>query len=197
MIKIAEAAMTRALGIVAGPRKGQLTDRLTDSVLKGLSDKGAAVDKIYLADLSIKPCRGCLACQKKGKCVIEDDFRALADKFCEADIAVFSSPTYFSNVSSSAKAFFDRGYSLFKETPFGIKYSYKKPAKVVLITSCGAPFPFSYLWGISTGSVHAMKAFFGWIRARIKIFTITGAKDFNDKLHAKILKRAYEIGKNI
>jgi multimeric flavodoxin WrbA len=187
----------RAIAIVAGPRKGQVTDKLTDSALNGLSDRGAETEKIYLIDLVIKPCKGCLACQRTGKCAIEDDFNALADKVREADAIVFSSPTYFSNVTSCAKRFFDRGYSMFKENPFGLTYHYKKPRNVILITSCSAPFPFSYLLGISTGSVRAMKAFFNYMRVKMKTLIVTGAKDFDTKTHNRSLRKAYDLGKTI
>lgn len=187
----------KAIGIVAGPRKGQLTDRLTDSALKGLSDRGAGTEKIYLIDLVIKPCRGCCACQKQGRCVIDDDFNVLAEKVRGADIIVFSSPTYFSNVTSCAKRFFDRGYSMFKEGRFGPVYHFKKPCKVILITSCGAPFPFSYLLGISTGSVRAMKAFFNYMHVKIKILAASGARDFDIKAHGRLLRKAYDLGKSI
>ncbi|MDD5680562.1 MAG: flavodoxin family protein [Candidatus Omnitrophica bacterium] len=187
----------KAIGIVAGPRKGQVTDRLTDSALKGLGDRGADIEKIYLMDLVIKPCRGCLVCQRTGRCTIDDGFNTLADKIREADVIVFSSPTYFSNVTSCAKRFFDRGYSMFKENSFGLTYLYKKPHKAILITSCGAPFPFSYLLGISTGSVRAMKVFFNYMRVKINTLIVSGAKDFDIKTHDRLLRKAYDLGKTI
>ena len=43
----------KALGILAGPRKGKATDHLLDEVLRGLKDSGAEVKKVYLYDLSL------------------------------------------------------------------------------------------------------------------------------------------------
>ncbi|MDD5422963.1 MAG: NAD(P)H-dependent oxidoreductase [Candidatus Omnitrophota bacterium] len=186
-----------ALGIVAGPRKGQVTDNLVGSALKALSDRGAAAEKIYLVDLSIKPCMACFACQRTGQCVVKDDFQSVVDKVRRADVLVFGSPTYFSNVTSSAKVFIDRGYSMFKENPFGLTYLYTNPKKVILITSCGAPFPFSHLLGISTGCMRAMKVFFKYTRAGIKTLTAASVKDFDPKTHAKLLRRAYDLGRTI
>ncbi|MDD5440157.1 MAG: hypothetical protein PHS37_08230, partial [Candidatus Omnitrophica bacterium] len=76
-------------------------------------------------------------------------------------------------------------------------YHFEKPRKVILITSCGAPFPFSYLLGISTGSVRAMKAFFSYMRVKIKTLVASGAIDFDIKVHDRLLKKAYDLGKNI
>lgn len=187
----------KAIGIVAGPRKGQLTDRLTDSALKALADRGIEVEKVYLTDLDMKPCMGCRACQKDGRCVIKDDFNALADKFKGSDIGVFSSPVYFANVTSCAKRFFDRGYSMFKESSFGIDYRFKKPVSAMLITSCGAPWPFSILMGISTGGVNAMKFFFKYMRVKKRIMVVTGARDFDEKKHGRLLRKAYDTGRSI
>lgn len=187
----------RAIGIAAGPRKGQLTDRLTDSVLKGLADRGAGTEKVSLSDFVIKPCAGCLACQKLGRCVINDDFNNLADKVRQSDVIVFASPTYFSNVTSSAKAFFDRGYSMFKAGSFGPVYRFEKPKKAILITSCVAPFPFSSLFGISGGSIRAMKVFFNYMRVATKTFIVSHATDFDDKKYDRLLRKAYDVGKNV
>ena len=54
----------KALGILAGPRKGRTTDKLIDAVLEGIRDGGAEVEKISLYGLDIKPCMGCGACEK-------------------------------------------------------------------------------------------------------------------------------------
>lgn len=187
----------KAIGIVTGPRKKGLTDKLVDEALRGLTDRGAETEKVYLIDMTIKPCRGCRSCQDTGRCIIEDDFNPLSGKLRQADVLVFSSPTYFSNVTSCAKRFFDRGYSMFRETPFGLSYLFKKPKKAILITSCDAPFPISRLFGISTGCIRAMTVFFSYMRLKIKTFTVTNAKKFEKIAHSAILKKAYDLGKNI
>lgn len=187
----------KALGIVAGPRKGKTTDMLVDSALRGLSERGATVEKVYLYDLLIKPCTSCLRCQETGRCVIDDDFTALSLKVRQSDVLVFASPTYFSNVTSQSKAFIDRGYSYFIETSFGLKYRFDNPKKALLLTSCDAPFPFSHLLGLSTGCIRAMKIFFRYMRAKIVTLTVTGAKNSSDERLARMMRRAYEVGRKM
>ncbi|MDD4940119.1 MAG: flavodoxin family protein [Candidatus Omnitrophica bacterium] len=187
----------RALGILAGPRKGQVTDHLLDEVLRGLKDKGAEVKKVYLYDLKIDPCLVCNACRDTQECVINDDFKAVAQELINSDAVVFASPVYVGNVTSVAKAFFDRGVSLFKMTNFGPKWTHDKPRKVVLVTSCFAPFPFSHILGIVPGCVNAMKNFFGMMRARIMTVVATGAWDFDAKRCKGALAKAYREGLNI
>jgi multimeric flavodoxin WrbA len=65
---------------------------------------GAEVEIIRLADVSIKPCRGCEVCMMTrvrtgamGSCVIKDDHLSfLAEKLAECDGLILSAPAYFS-----------------------------------------------------------------------------------------------------
>ncbi|MDD4982220.1 MAG: flavodoxin family protein [Candidatus Omnitrophica bacterium] len=184
----------KALGILAGPRKGQVTDRMLDEVLRGLKERGAEVSKVYLYDLNIKPCRGCYACRGTQECVIADDFKNISKELSDADVLAFASPVYVGNVTSVAKAFFDRGISMFKMTNFGPKWPHRKPRKIVLITSCFAPFPFSHLMGVIPGCFRAMKLFFGMMKGDIKTIFATGRWDFNSKKCRGILNKAYNLG---
>ncbi len=184
----------KALAIVAGPRKQQVTDSLTDEVIKGLKERNIYTEKVYLYDLDIKPCLGCYKCKKNKICFIEDDHSEILNKMADSDIIVFASPTYISNVTSEAKKFFDRSLSFFQKTKFGPRRYADKPSRVILITACGAPFPFSHLMGISTGTVRAMKSFFKYMPVKIKTVTATGTKDFNKGSCKNPLAKAYKLG---
>lgn len=187
----------KALGVLAGPRKGQVTDRMLDEVLRGLKERGAEVNKACLYDLNIKPCLGCYGCRETQECIIDDDFKKVSKELLEADVLVFASPVYVGNVTSVAKAFFDRGISMFKMTNFGPKWLHVKPRKFVLITSCFAPFPFSHLLGVVPGCFRAMKLFFGMMKGDIKTIFATGRLDFDSKKFKSILKKAYNLGLNL
>ena len=74
---------------------------------------GCAAETVFLPTLNIERCRQCEddgwgLCRKEARCIIEDDFPALVGKLREADIAVFATPVYFSDLSESMKAFLDR-----------------------------------------------------------------------------------------
>jgi len=188
----------KALGILAGPRKGRTTDMLVDKVLQGLKDSGAEMEKISLYDLDIKPCTSCCACAETRKCVIDDDHQSVLDRMDKADVIVFGSPTYWSNVTSVAKTFFDRSPRFFEMTKMGPKRTADKPNKVVLITSCGAPYPFSHILGIIPGCMRAMKVFFGRMKVKIKTLYAAGMEDpATSKPSEKVLEKAYQLGKNI
>ena len=64
----------KVLGIVGSPKRGANTDTLVEQVLKGAEEAGAVTEKLSIAEMDIKPCTACNACQNTGKCVIEDDF---------------------------------------------------------------------------------------------------------------------------
>lgn len=186
----------RCLGILAGPRKGHATDRLIDAVLAGAKESGAEVEKISLYDYDIKPCTGCSACHDKKKCVINDDHHIILEKMGDADIVVFGSPAYWSNVTSEAKKFMDRSGVFFEMTAVGPKRKEARPSRAILITTCGAPYPFSHLMGIVPGVMRAMKVFFGRMNARVYDLYGAGMMDPVKSLPSdRLLKKARELGK--
>ena len=188
----------KVLGILAGPRKGRATDMMIDAVLKGLKDKGGDVEKISLYDYDIKPCTGCCTCEGNKPCVINDDQRIVMEKMGSADVVVFGSPAYWSNVTSEAKKFMDRSADFFEMTSMGPKRTKDKPSKVVLVTACGAPYPFSCLMGIVPGIMRVMKVYFGRMKAKIYTISAPGMIDAHKSLPSvSLLKKAYDLGKRI
>lgn len=185
----------KCLGILAGPRKGHATDRLMDAVLDGVREGGCEVEKLSLYDYNIKPCTGCSTCHKTGKCVINDDHHIFLEKMDAADIVVFGSPAYWANVTSEAKKFMDRSPSFFEMTAFGPARKKEKPSRVVLVTSCGAPYPFSHFMGIIPGVMNAMKVFFCRMKARVHTIYAAGMLDPETSApSARILNKARAIG---
>jgi len=70
---------------------------------------GAVVETHFVADLDVKPCRGCYACWKaRGDCVIEDDMRWLLPKIGAADVLVLGVPLYVFHMPAPMKAVIDR-----------------------------------------------------------------------------------------
>lgn len=69
--------------------------------------------KITLKGKHFAFCKGCLACQKTQKCVIQDDAIAITEKMCHADVIVFATPVYYYSMSGQLKTLLDRANSLF------------------------------------------------------------------------------------
>lgn len=188
----------KCLGILASPRKGHATDMMIDAVLAGLRDSGCQTEKVSLYDYNIKPCTGCCACQDGRPCVIEDDHRGILEKMGVSDVVVFGSPAYWSNVTSEAKKFMDRSAGFFRMTPVGPKRSDPKPSHAVIITACGAPYPFSHLMGIVPGAMGAMKVFFGRMNAKVHPIYAAGMIDSAKSLPSgPVIRKARNLGQKI
>lgn len=99
--------------IISSLRKGGNSDTLAEYFAKGASEAGNKVEIISLADKEIGFCKGCLACQKTQRCVINDDAVEIADKMKNADVIVFATPVYYYSVSGQLKTMLDRGNPLY------------------------------------------------------------------------------------
>jgi len=102
----------KVLGLVFSPRKGGNTEILVREALTGAKEAGAKVELLSIAGKDIKPCDGCLACFKTGKCHIKDDLPAIFDKLLVADGIIFGSPSYGRGLPGQAKSMLDRCVSL-------------------------------------------------------------------------------------
>ena len=80
---------------------------------RGAKDAGHEVEFLSLKDKEIKFCKGCLACQKLGKCVINDDANEITLKMKEANVIVWATPIYYYEMSGQMKTLIDRANSLF------------------------------------------------------------------------------------
>ena len=89
-------------------RNGSNSEMLAHEVERGSLEAGNEVEFVSLAGKEIGFCRGCLACQKTGSCVIRDDMDALIEKVREADALVFATPIYYYEMSGQLKVFLDR-----------------------------------------------------------------------------------------
>jgi multimeric flavodoxin WrbA len=103
----------RIVGINGSHRKGQSSYILLRYVLDELDKNGCSTKLVELVDYDIKYCSACNKCLKVSKCSIEDDdFKNIAEDMLLADCIIFSTPVYFSNVTSLLKIFIDRTRSL-------------------------------------------------------------------------------------
>ena len=94
--------------ISASFRPNSNSHALCQEVAKGVKAAGNKAEVIRLKDKKIGFCTGCYACQKLGKCVIQDDANAIVEKICRADAVVFGTPVYYFSISGQLKALFDR-----------------------------------------------------------------------------------------
>jgi len=114
----------KIIAINGSPRgMGGTTGRLLEEVLAGVTQEGAEVEVISLAENPIKPCVACDACHRVGVCPLKDDYEPLKEKLLAADAFIFASPNYIFSISAQLKAFFDRCNGLVHCTALEGKYA--------------------------------------------------------------------------
>jgi multimeric flavodoxin WrbA len=100
--------MPHILALQGSPRLKGNTRILVDAVLEGAHARGAAVERVDLAKLSVQECDGCLACWKGKDCPKQDDMNGLYPRIVEADAIVFGTPVYWYGPTALLKAVVDR-----------------------------------------------------------------------------------------
>ena len=99
----------KIIAMVGSPRKIGNTDIMADEVLKGASDFGAMVDKIYLDDYYVRPIAEVFDSTAKREDIrSDDDFPALLERFLNADVAILATPVYW-----FGEACYNIGYTAF------------------------------------------------------------------------------------
>lgn len=86
---------------------------LAQEFAKGAKESRNNVEFISLKDKEIKFCKGCLACQKLGHCVIKDDSIEIVEKMKNAETIAFATPIYYYEMAGQLKTLLDRGNSMY------------------------------------------------------------------------------------
>jgi len=102
----------KMVGVVASPRKGMNTDTFVTKVLEGAQSMGAAVEKIYLNDLEIKPCQACNKSPTPEFCFYKDGMEKIYKALETADFIVIGTPAYYDSISAQLKLVIDRSNCL-------------------------------------------------------------------------------------
>lgn len=102
--------MKNIMVVVGSYCKGGNTDKLADAFIRGATEQGHSVTKVFLGEKKLEFCRGCMACAKTGKCVLKDDMAGIYAGFDQCDMIVLASPLHYWMFSASLKNFLDRLY---------------------------------------------------------------------------------------
>ena len=104
----------RVLIISTSLRQDSNSGLLVQQFAQGARQAGHEVEFISLAGKDIRFCKGCLACQTSGRCVIHDDADAIVqEKILHADVLVFATPIYYFEMSGQMKTLLDRANPLY------------------------------------------------------------------------------------
>jgi multimeric flavodoxin WrbA len=187
----------RVLGLFGSPRRGGNTEILLEEVLRGAEKEGARVERLYLSDFTITPCKECHGCDETGNCIILDDMEKIYPKLLEADVVILASPIFFYGVTAWTKALIDRSQALWVR-----KYLLKEP-------SLGKEGKKRKGFFISLGATKGQKVFEGSILTVKYFFDVLNADYAGDLLfrgveakgdilkHPEALQQAFEAGRRL
>ena len=176
----------QVLILSSSPRKGGNSEALASAFAKGAQEAGNQVETVYLREKQYSFCKGCLACQKLGHCVIKDDAVEIAAKMHDADVLVFATPVYYYSVSGQLKTMLDRANPL-----FGTDYAF---TKAYLLATAAEDEPETV-----EGTVKAVQ---GWVdcfeRCELAGTVFAGGVNgVGDIAGHPALEEAYQMGKEI
>jgi len=106
----------KVLGISASIRHGnsEYLLRIALESAKNVAPNLVSTEMYSMAGKIISPCIHCLACIDHRKCILQDDFDELMNKWLEADAIIYSVPVFHLGLPAHFKAFIDRlGQTLF------------------------------------------------------------------------------------
>ena len=93
------------------PHKQGCTYTALEEIAKTLKEEGIDSEIYQIGIKSITPCRGCFACAKIGRCVINDDeVNDFVEKCKDFDGFVFGSPVHYGSACGGITAFLDRAF---------------------------------------------------------------------------------------
>lgn len=115
--------MKKVVVISTSNRVNRNSDSLARAFAKGASDAGNEVQYISLVNKEIRFCKGCLACQKLHRCVMNDDVEKIIEAMKKADVIAFATPIYFYEMSGQMKTLLDRTNPLY-DTDYKFKEIY-------------------------------------------------------------------------
>jgi len=138
----------KVLAINGSFRKQGNTDIIIEKVLEGARSRGAETASVFVDDLHINSCQGCLECRQDGICRQEDGLMEIVKKIEEADVIVVGSPIYGNYMTGQLKILLDRMMGVISRITYvpggGIKSITRldpKKRNIGCILTAGAPTP--------------------------------------------------------
>ena len=109
-------------------------------VAKSLNANGVETEIYWIGQHQVNGCKGCWACKKIKKCVIDDGLNEFVHKAAEFDGYVFGSPVYYASAAGALVSFMDRAFYSGRKS-----FEYKPAAAVVSCRRAGASTTFDVL----------------------------------------------------
>lgn len=191
----------RVVAVYGSPRRNGNSSTLLDKFIEGVGESKTnrrqniiVVDKIYVKDLNISPCRECCNCSKTGQCIINDDMQTVYKKLIDGDFLAVASPVFFTTVSGYLKALIDRCQRF-----WSLKYELKKRVitkyrRGIFISTAGHKSK-----GIFDCPIKVIRSFFDVLYVEYFGEFLVNDVDKKGEIlnNKKALENIYEFGKSI
>ncbi len=109
-------------------------------VEKALNANGIETEIYWVGKTQVSGCKGCWACKKLKKCIVEDGVNEFVEKAAQFDGFIFGSPVYYASASGALMSFMDRVFY-----SGGRSLAYKPAAAVVSCRRAGASTTFDVI----------------------------------------------------
>ena len=189
----------KVIAINGSPRKEGRVSKIVEEIIKGAKENGHECEIIYLVDLNIRDCTGCISCQEKGACVFRDDIEKIEEVIKNSGLIIWASPTHWANVSGLMLRVFERLFGfLVKDQPKGTPLKRNaKGKKAILVTACITPMPFNLIYNQSGSCLSRMREIFKSSGQEIiSTFVLPGTLTMKE-IPDRYLIKAREIGRKI
>ena len=98
----------KVLFLNGSPHKDGVGKRAIREMQDIFDAEGIECEVVEIGGLNVRGCTACLGCYKLGKCAIDDEVNAVAEKLKEADALVISSPIYYAAPNGTVISFLNR-----------------------------------------------------------------------------------------
>lgn len=177
----------KVLIISTSLRTNSNSDILARKCVRGALDAGHEVEYVSLKGKSIEYCIGCLSCIKSGSCVLKDDVKDIMEKVKQAEVIIFATPIYYYEMCGQMKTLLDRLNPLYAS-----EYAFRD---IYMIATAAEDEDSTF--------DKAYNGLQGWVdcfeKVTLKgIVMGAGISEASDALnHKDVLKKAYELGRNL
>lgn len=180
------------------PRREGLVSQMLEHVAGNLP-ASCDVVRIFVHDLRVKPCTGCMSCRSRLRCALpEDDAHRIAEEIRTADALVIGSPCYWGNMNGCLKVLLDRSvYVMMGEKENGMPVALHKGQRAVLVATCNTVYPFSVLFNQTRGVFRALREILKWSGYRVVGTVAKSGCRKNGRLTDKEIEKCKKLARKI
>lgn len=120
----------KVLLVNGSPHKNGCTNTALEEIANTLNEEGIEAEIYHIGINPIAGCRGCGACAKLGRCVMNDCVNEFVEKAKDFDGFVFGSPVHYAAACGAITSFMDRAFFMAFQSGRGEVFKHKPAAAV-------------------------------------------------------------------